>query len=348
MPDFPLLEAFQKRDSNYLPLWYMRQAGRYLPEYNEIRKGKTFLDLSMTPELSIEVSLQPHRRYGMDGIIMFSDILTPVHAAGIPLHFEEGRGPVLEKTIRQESELALIDDYDPARDNPYVGETLQGIQQYIEKLSDEIRPTLIGFAGAPFTLASYIVEGSTTRKFELTKTAAFRDTDFFLKLLDRLAEITADYLCYQIDNGAQVVQLFDSWGGILQSDDYEEFSGQFNRKILSQVRRKARKPFRFIMFTGNSAHLVEQIASMDPDGMSLDWRTPDEVIRKLPAELLLQGNLDPLILYGKKERVVDATKKVISRFAGKKHIFNLGHGIHPSTPLENVQAMIDTVRAHRD
>ncbi|HBS05784.1 MAG TPA: uroporphyrinogen decarboxylase [Leptospiraceae bacterium] len=348
MPDYPLIEAFQTRNPQYLPLWYMRQAGRYLPEYNEIRKGKTFLDLSMTPELSIEVSLQPHRRYGMDGIIMFSDILTPVHAAGIPLHFEEGRGPVLEKTIREERELSLIDDYNPERDNPYVARTLQGIQEYIQGLSSEIRPALIGFAGAPFTLASYIVEGSTTRKFERTKTTAFRDTEFFLKLLDRLADITSDYLCYQIESGAQIVQLFDSWGGILQAQDYEEFSGQFNRKILSQVRQKAKKPFRFIMFTGNSAHLAEQIAEMEPDGMSLDWRTPDSVIRNLPEELLLQGNLDPLILYGKKERVVDATRKTIARFAGKKYIFNLGHGIHPSTPLENVQTMIDTVRAHRD
>ena len=234
MPDYPLIEAFQTRNPQYLPLWYMRQAGRYLPEYNEIRKGKTFLDLSMTPELSIEVSLQPHRRYGMDGIIMFSDILTPVHAAGIPLHFEEGRGPVLEKTIREERELSLIDDYNPERDNPYVARTLQGIQEYIQGLSSEIRPALIGFAGAPFTLASYIVEGSTTRKFERTKTTAFRDTEFFLKLLDRLADITSDYLCYQIESGAQIVQLFDSWGGILQAQDYEEFSGQFNRKILNQ------------------------------------------------------------------------------------------------------------------
>lgn len=348
MSEFPLLQAFEGRNPDYLPLWYMRQAGRYLPEYNEIRKGKTFLDLSMTPELSIEVSLQPHRRYGMDGIIMFSDILTPVHAAGIPLHFEEGRGPVLEKTIRSESELSLIDDYDPGRDNPYVGETLQGIQSYIDDLPQGRKPALIGFAGAPFTLASYIVEGSTTRKFERTKSHAFGDTSFFLKLLQRLTEITGEYLCYQIEKGARIVQLFDSWGGILQGDDYEEFSGQFNAQILSYVRRKAKKPFRFIMFTGNSAHLTDQIAAMDPDGMSLDWRTTDESIEKLPPELLLQGNLDPLILYGSKERVVEATKKVIHRFAGKKHIFNLGHGIHPSTPLENVQAMIHTVRAHRD
>ena len=207
---------------------------------------------------------------------------------------------------------------------------------------------MLGFAGAPFTLASYIVEGSTTRKFELTKTAAFRDTDFFLKLLGRLAEITADYLVYQIESGAQIVQLFDSWGGILQSEDYEEFSGQFNRQILKTVRQKAKKPFRFIMFTGNSAHLMDQIAAMEPDGISIDWRTPDETIQQLPPELTLQGNLDPLILYGSKERVMDATQKTIRRFAGKKHIFNLGHGIHPSTPLENVQTMIDTVRAHKD
>ncbi|MCB1139234.1 MAG: uroporphyrinogen decarboxylase [Leptospiraceae bacterium] len=348
MSEYPLIQAFQGRDPQYLPLWYMRQAGRYLPEYNEIRQGKTFLDLSMTPELSIEVSLQPHRRYGMDGIIMFSDILTPVHAAGIPLHFEEGRGPVLEKTIRSESELSLIDDYVPERDNAYVGETLQGIEDYIENLDSQKKPALIGFAGAPFTLASYIVEGSTTRKFEKTKGFAFGQTEFFLKLLRRLADITGEYLCYQIEMGARVVQLFDSWGGILQADDYEEFSGQFNRQILSYVRRKSKRPFRFIMFTGNSAHLVDRIAAMEPDGMSLDWRATDESIAALPSELLLQGNLDPLILYGSKERVVDATKKAIQRFAGKKHIFNLGHGIHPSTPLENVQAMIETVRQHRD
>ncbi|MCB1305237.1 MAG: hypothetical protein KDK37_13200, partial [Leptospiraceae bacterium] len=291
----------------------------------------------------------------LDGIIMFSDILTPVHGAGIPLHFEEGRGPVLEKTIREEAELSIISDYRPDRDNGYVGETLQGIREYIQGLNASGTdaqpappPTLIGFAGAPFTLASYIVEGATTRKFEQTKRSAFRDTKFFLKLLDRLAEITIEYLGYQIENGAEVLQLFDSWGGILAGDDYEEFSGQFNRKILDALRSRHSEKFKFIMFTGNSSHLVGRIAAMKPDGISLDWRTEQRDIDAIDSSIAVQGCMDPLVLYGDRERVIRETRKNISRFAGRKHIFNLGHGIHPSTPLENVQAMIETVRSHRD
>lgn len=343
MSDPLMIKVLRGEWSERIPLWYMRQAGRYLPEYNEIRKGMTFIELCSNPKLATEVSIQPHKRFGLDAIIMFSDILTPVHAAGIPLHFEEKKGPVLEQTIEKESDISHLDGFNPDTQTAYVGEILQRITGYIGNLPVETeRPALIGFAGSPFTLASYLVEGGTSRKFEKTKAKAFGETGFFKLLLEKITEITIDYLKYQIRNGAQIVQIFDSWGGILKAEDYMEFSGRYTQKILDALREE---PAVRILFTGNGSHLIREMAGQKPDAISLDWRVNADVLRIVPESIGLQGNLDPLNLYGTPDRVIMETARVLHRFGHRdRYVFNLGHGIHPKSPVECVEAMIETVR----
>ncbi len=338
-----LVRALRGEAVETVPLWYMRQAGRYLPEYQEIRTGRTFLDLSENPDLAVEISLQPYHRFAPDGIIMFSDILTPIKAAGIPLHFEESKGPVLDRTIRSESELRLIDSFDAARDTAHVTEILTRLRAHIDGIEQD-RPALLGFAGAPFTLASYIVEGGTSKRFEKTKAAVFGQSAFFHKLSERLCEITVEYLAMQLETGADAVQIFDSWGGILSPADYAEFSAPYTAKIIAALRKRSDKPI--ILFVGNSAHLLREMIAQEPNVLSLDWRVrAEDVLELAPAQMALQGNLDPLTLYGDPERVRAATQAVLHNYGKRRgYVFNLGHGIHPQTPIENVQAMIDTVR----
>jgi len=355
-----IIRAFKGEKTERVPIWFMRQAGRYLPEYNEIRKGLSFLELTQNVELASEVSLQPYRRFGLDGIIMFADILTPISGAGVPLYFEEKKGPVLEKTIREESDLSILDSFDPERDTGFVKEILQKIKHELNSSTPpEVRnyfagesfvpsqPGLLGFAGAPFTLASYLIEGGTTKKFEKTKQLMYQKPDLFARLSDRLVEITIDYLSMQLASGADAVQLFDSWGGILSPSDYLEFSAPYVKKIIEGIKRKggdiATKPV--ILFTGNGAHLLKEMASLSPDVISLDWRVSDEAVAAIPPSFALQGNMDPLVLYGSVDRVEQEVRKVLHRFEKRNgYVFNLGHGIHPQAPIECVEAMIRSVR----
>jgi uroporphyrinogen decarboxylase len=334
----------------------MRQAGRYLPEYNELRRGRSFLELAETVELAVRVSLQPFERFAVDGIIMFSDILTPIKGAGIPLHFEERLGPVLEQKITGAGELSHLNaDFDPISDTAHVDHILRNLRGHIDGLAlpVEHRPALLGFAGAPFTLASYLIEGGTSRKFEATKAALFGDSDFFHALSARLTEISIRYLKMQLDAGADAVQIFDSWGGILSPADYAEFSAPYTGRIVQALQEYSDRPV--ILFVGNSAHLLPEMIAQKPRVLSLDWRVRpaailDEMVRQGDPDLALQGNLDPLALYGTVDRVGHATRAVLDGFVTFArtggYIFNLGHGIHPATPIQNVQTMIDTVRGY--
>lgn len=357
-----MLEAFAGKATPRVPIWYMRQAGRYLPEYNELRRGRSFLELSETVELAVEVSLQPHRRFGVDGIIMFSDILTPLKGAGIPLHFEEKKGPVLEQSVANDAELKhLREDFDPAVDTAHVAEILRTLRGHIDALpaSDAdgraARPALLGFAGAPFTLASYLIEGGTSKKFEKTKGAVFGASEFFHRLSDRLADQTIRYLKMQVDAGADAVQVFDSWAGILSPADYAEFAAPYTGRIVAALQDYTKNPV--ILFVGASAHLLDEMIAQKPRVLGLDWRvTPDALraaVQKAGVEntMAVQGNMDPLTLYGTPERVRSAATRVLDNFAGLSktggYVFNLGHGIHPQSPIENVQAMLDTVRGYR-
>ncbi|MCB1323684.1 MAG: uroporphyrinogen decarboxylase [Spirochaetales bacterium] len=344
--DIPiLLRAYAREVTDRVPVWYMRQAGRYLPEYNEIRSDLSFMELVQNVDQATAVSLQPLRRFGLDGVIFFSDILTPLHAAGIDLHFEEKRGPVITTIVEKASDLDRLRDFLPDRDCPYVGEIQKRIRQTLGTGSE--RAALLGFAGAPFTLASYLWEGGTSRRFERTKQILFGEPDFAHAVLERLVEITVAYLDFQLRSGAEAVQIFDSWAGILRPEHYEEFAGRYTGQIIEQLRRRHPNPV--ILFVGNSAHLLGEMVAQSPQVISLDWRvTPTEAARMIPTQIAIQGNLDPLVLYGAPERVTRETLRILEAW-GKRpgYVFNLGHGIHPSTPIENVTAMLEAVRAFR-
>ncbi|MCE9596871.1 MAG: uroporphyrinogen decarboxylase [Spirochaetia bacterium] len=339
-----IVRAMRGESTERIPFWYMRQAGRYLPEYNEIRRGKSFIEVMENPDLAFEVSMQPLRRFQMDAIIMFSDILTPIRAAGIPLHFEEKKGPVLEKIVQSESDLEIFRSFDAGRDCPYVTEILQRLSAEAQTMAN--RPAVLGFAGAPFTLASYLVEGGSTQKFEKTKACIFKQTDLFLKLSDVLTELTIAYLRMQIEAGADAVQIFDSWGGVLSPDHYGEFSAPFTKRIIESV-QKMGKPV--ILFVGNSSHLLAQMNAQKPDVISLDWRiTATRARAEIAPAIALQGNMDPLVLYGTPERTRIETLRVLEAFSDRRgYIFNLGHGIHPASLMENVQTMVDTVKSFK-
>jgi len=336
----PLIQALSGQKTERIPFWYMRQAGRYLPEYNQIRSQMTFMELTRNVSAAVEVSKQPFFRFGMDGLIMFSDILTPLSGAGIPLHFEEKRGPVLEKVIRKSEDLGALHDFEASRDTPYVGEILQKLREFC----DAEGPALIGFAGAPFTLASYLIEGGSTRSFDQCKRILFSDPVLYESLANRLTEISANYLSMQIDAGAEVIQLFDSWGGVLSLEHYQVFAAPYNRSIIARLKEKhPHTPI--ILFVGNASHLTSELIAAGADALSLDWRVPDLEIQRIPASLSIQGNLDPLVLYGSGTTVEHETRRTLQKFRNRAgYVFNLGHGIHPATPIENVETMVRTIR----
>jgi uroporphyrinogen decarboxylase len=336
------------------PIWFMRQAGRYLPEYNQIRSGLSFLELTKNTDLAFKVTVQPYERFSVDGLIMFADILTPLEGAGVPLYFEEKRGPVLEKTISTDSEMSLLDSYDAQRDTPFVKELLNRLTAYAATSYNEnlgTRPAVLGFAGAPFTMASYLIEGGTTKKFEKTKAMMFGNPRLFHKILKRITEMTIDYLTMQMKAGADAVQIFDSWGGILAAHHYTEFSGQYTQtiitalqKVSSEISPSQKKPV--ILFTGNASHLLKEMNDQKPDVISLDWRVKPEIaINTISPEIALQGNMDPLVLYGSPEAVKTEATQILNAFKERKgYVFNLGHGIHPGTAMTCVETMVKTVQ----
>lgn len=340
-----LIKALRGEKTERIPFWYMRQAGRYLPEYNQLRRGRTFLDMSTNSDIAFEITVQPHRRFGPDGLILFADILTPLHACGVPLYFEENRGPVLERTIESAADLSMLESFQPARDCSYVGETLVRLRAYGFDCGED-RPAVLGFAGAPFTMASYLIEGGTSKRFEKIRRMMFTDPGLFDRLCGRLVDMTIDYLTYQCEAGAEAVQLFDSWAGILSPAQYQEFAGRYTGAIIEGLRRRTDRPI--ILFVGGGQHLLPELVGQNPSCISLDWRVRDEDVAAVPSSIAVQGCLDPLVLYGSRDLVIRETEKVLDRFATRPgYIFNLGHGIHPASPLENVQAMVDCVRGHR-
>ena len=300
-----LARALRGESTSRVPLWYMRQAGRYLPEYHEVRNRFSFMDLCRDVESAVRVSLQPHERFSLDGVIMFSDILTPLSGAGIELHFEEKRGPVIDTLITEMEHIDIMADFQPERDTAFVAEILRTLRATLEERAakDGVeRPGLLGFAGAPFTLTSYLIEGGTSRHFDKTKAAIFGRSDFYHALANRLTEITINYLKMQAAAGADVVQIFDSWGGVLSPADYREFAMPYTARIIKALRESTDIPV--ILFVGNSAHLVPEMVEQEPTALGMDWRvTAEQIERLVPGHMAVQGNLDPLTLYGSPDRV---------------------------------------------
>jgi uroporphyrinogen decarboxylase len=316
-----------------LPVWMMRQAGRYLPEYREIRAKHSFLDVCKTPDLAVQVSLQPLERLGVDAVIIFSDILIPAEAMGLPLELGDA-GPNLPKPVRTAEDVAALRIFDPEVETRFLMDALR-------RTTAQVGPDIpvLGFAASPWTLACYMVESRSKDGFALVKEFLYREPRVFRDLLSKIAEATVPYLQAQIAAGATAVQLFDTWCGELDLHDYSEFVLPVVRQIISTVRTKAP----VIYYTKASAHLLPAIIQSGADVLSVDWRIPLSDLRAFAGpQIAIQGNLDPAILFGPHEKIRNATLGLVGELAGRGHILNLGHGILQHTPVENAQLFIHT------
>ena len=319
----------------------MRQAGRYMAEYRAIRKQHTLLEICRQPELAAEVTLQPVDRLEVDAAILFSDLLLPLAPMGIPFDFIKGEGPVIHKPIRNRASIQALRAFESRESLAHVLDTIKILGQ---ELKDRV--PLIGFAGAPFTLASYAIEGGPSKNYEKTKALMYTEPSAWHQLADFLAQSISDYLVAQIEAGVQAVQLFDSWIGALSPSDYQEFALPYSQRILQTV---AGTGVPALHFGTGTATLLEVMAQAGGDVLGVDWRLPlDEAWMRIGTNHAIQGNLDPTLLLGPIERIQAGAKDVLDRAAGRPgHIFNLGHGILPTTPVENVQELSRFVHQYR-
>ena len=318
----------------------MRQAGRYLPEYRAIRKDTDFLTLCKTPELAVEVSLQPYRILGVDAVIMFSDILIPVEAMGQEVKLTEQKGPELPDPIRSRQQVDRLTVPDPIDKTGFVMEIIRTLRR---ELAGAV--PLIGFAGAPWTLAAYMIEGGGSKNYAQVKRLMYTDPATFHVLLDKIADTIILYLNAQIEAGAQVVQLFDSWAGELSPRDYSEFALPYEQKIFASINRSAPS----IIYINGSGTFLEQMATCGADVLSIDWRVNLDAARaRVGEKFTLQGNLDPCVLLSTPDIVTEKAREVLRAGGGHRHILNLGHGILPMTPVENAQAFVDAPRSPLD
>jgi uroporphyrinogen decarboxylase len=330
------LRACRGEETDRAPLWMMRQAGRYLPEYREVRSKVTFLELCKTPKLAAEVTLQPIRRYGFDAAILFSDLLVPLEAMGLAVEFTD-EGPRLPAPIRTPADLGRVAKFDPAAKTGFVMETIVAARK---ELGDT---PLIGFAGAPFTVATYAIEGRTSKSFAETKALFYRHPDEARRLLALIGEATRDYLLAQIKAGAQAVQLFDSWVGVLSAEDFETFALPPTRALVAALRATGVP----VIYFGNGATtILDRVAQVGADVYGLDWRLPiDEARARLGGARAVQGNLDPAVLLGPASEIERRARDIVRRGGKRGHVFNLGHGITPDVPLEAVSALVAAVRS---
>jgi uroporphyrinogen decarboxylase len=336
------LRALMREPVDRTPLWMMRQAGRYLPEYREIRaEAGSFMNLCTNPELACEVTLQPLRRYAMDAAILFSDILTVPDALGLGLYFSEGEGPRFERPI---STAADINALDPARASSELGYVMDAVSLIRRELQGSI--PLIGFAGSPWTLATYMVEGASSKDFAKVKSLAFNEPELMHQLLSKLATSVAAYLSEQIRSGAQAVQIFDTWGGSLSHNAYREFSLRYMAEIIDQLPREADgRKVPVIVFTKGGGQWLEAIADCGADAVGLDWTTDIGAARERVGDrVCLQGNMDPTLLNASPERIREEVGQILSSYGeGSGHVFNLGHGITPGINPDHVAAMVNAV-----
>jgi uroporphyrinogen decarboxylase len=332
----PFLLACRREATPFTPVWLMRQAGRYMPEYRAMRARFGFLDLCKTPQAAAEVTLQPVERLGVDAAILFADILLVLEPLGVGLEFNRGEGPRIRRPLRNADDVARLKPVDVAAAVPFVFETVRLVRQ---ALADRV--PLIGFAGAPFTLASYLIEGGPSREFVDTKRFMREERGAWHALLTLLAGITGDYLNGQIEAGAQAVQLFDSWVGTLSPGDYREFVLPHTRAAI----RRLTPGVPVIHFGTGTATLLPLMREAGGDVIGLDWRVElGEAWQRLGHDVAVQGNLDPAILLASRNEIGRATRAILEQAAGRPgHIFNLGHGVHKETPVDHVIALVDVV-----
>ncbi|UTY57339.1 uroporphyrinogen decarboxylase [Massilia sp. erpn] len=351
MPSFaPLkndtfLRALLRQPTEYTPVWLMRQAGRYLPEYRATRaRAGSFMGLATNPDLATEVTLQPIDRYPLDAAILFSDILTVPDAMGLGLYFVEGEGPKFQRPLKTEEDVKALR-------LPEAG-SLDYVFKAVTQIRTELngRVPLIGFSGSPWTLACYMVEGQGSREFHTIKKMLYSRPDLMHHILETNARAVAEYLNAQIDAGAQAVMIFDSWGGALADGAYQQFSLHYMQKVVAQLQReKDGVKIPAIVFTKGGGHWAEDIAAIGADAMGLDWTADIGKVRALVGDkMALQGNLDPAILFASPEQIRAEVVRVLDAFGKHNtgHVFNLGHGISQFTPPESVSAMVEAVHSH--
>lgn len=332
-----LLKALRCEPVDRVPVWLMRQAGRYLPEYRAVRqKAGSFLDLCQNPQLACEVTLQPVERFGLDAAILFSDILTVPHAMGLPLRFAAGEGPIFDEVIRSTADVAKLQLPDPEQELHYVVDAVREIKRALRQSIP-----LIGFAGSPWTVAAYMVEGHGSKTFSHLRAMAYRAPEILHALLAKVTQVTISYLKAQVAAGADVVQVFDTWGGLLSPHRYAEFSLAYMQQIVEALQPLS---VPVILFTKGGGLWLEQIKATGCHGIGLDWTIDPAVARAIVGpKTCLQGNLDPAVLYGSEDVIAEEVARVLNGLGRQGTIFNLGHGMYPDIDPEAVTQLLEAI-----
>ncbi|RAQ48947.1 uroporphyrinogen decarboxylase [Arthrospira sp. O9.13F] len=335
-----LLRAARGEALDRPPVWMMRQAGRYMKAYRDLREQyPSFRDRSEKTDIAVEISLQPFRAFAPDGVILFSDILTPLPGIGIDFDIVESKGPIIDPPIRTQSQIDQLHPIEPEASLPFIREILQTLRREVAN-----KAAVLGFVGAPWTLAAYAIEGKSSKDYTIIKSMAFSEPAMLHQFLGKLASAIATYACYQIDSGAQVVQMFDSWAGQLSPQDFETFALPYQQQVVKQV--KAKHPDTpLILYINGSAGILERMGKSGVDLISVDW-TVDmaEARNRIGHHLGVQGNIDPCVLFGSKETIRDRILETIRKAGNQGHILNLGHGVLQKTPEENVAYFFETAK----
>jgi uroporphyrinogen decarboxylase len=335
MSDSPFLLACRREPAPYTPVWIMRQAGRYMPEYRALREMHSFWEMCKNPKLAVEVTLQPVDAIGVDAAILFSDILVPVEAMGVEIEFTEGRGPVVDHPVRTSADLDALRIIDPED----VGFVFEAIRQLRRELAGRV--PLIGFSGAPYTLASYAVEGGGSRNYTHIKKMMYNEPELYDRLMTMLADVIIVYLKAQIKAGAQAVQLFESWASSVTPYDYRKRVMPYSKKVLDALKGEG---VPVIHFANGAGAFLGSVAEAGGDVIGVDWRIDLDDAWKAIGDKAIQGNLDPVVLLSSPDEIATRVADIMKRTAGRPgHIFNLGHGILPETPVENARYCVDTV-----
>ena len=335
----PFLKACRREPTSYTPIWLMRQAGRYMKGYRDLRKKYSFLEMCKNPRLAAEVTLQPIGQFQVDAAIIFADILLPLEPMGIDLEFAKDEGPVFRKPIREMGQIEKLRIIEAEEDLPFLMEAIHLVRKELDG-----KIPLIGFSGAPFTLASYIIEGGHSKNYILTKGMMYQARPAWDRLMEKLAEVLIRYLNAQVKAGAQALQLFDSWVGCLSPTDYERYVLPYSKKVIEGVDKRVP----VIHFATTSSTLLERMKQAGGDVIGVDWRVDlGEAWSRIGYDVAVQGNLDPVVLLGPADLIENELKRIL-KSAGDRpgHIFNLGHGILPNTPVENVAALVDMVHKY--
>jgi uroporphyrinogen decarboxylase len=336
---YPFLRACYRQPTKYTPIWLMRQAGRYMKEYRGLRKKYSFLEMCKNPELAAEVTLLPFQKFQVDAAIIFADILLPIEPMGIELEFAKGEGPVIHHPVREMKEIGGLRIIEPEKDLSFLMKAIQIVRKELEG-----KIPLIGFSGAPFTLASYIIEGGHSKDYVLTKGLMNQNRPAWDGLMEKISEVLIRYLNAQIRAGVQALQFFDSWVGCLSPTDYEGYVLPYSKKVIDGVD----KSVPLIHFATSSSSLLELMKRAGGDVIGVDWRVNlGEAWTRLGYDVAIQGNLDPVILLSPPDLIEKEVKRILNEAGGRPgHIFNLGHGILPNTPVENVTALVNIVHEY--